>query len=382
MPSDPAQPLLQPQGRRIQLALSMATVENGVGRDGIGVYTAALAEHLPQAGVDIEGFAFGRSSGRTGRETTPPLDSYLAYVCRDMVGLNRPLALPADVIHYTDYHIVPSRLPTVATLHDAVPLKYPEWVSPRMRWAKNRVMKRMARHADQIVAVSHFAVEELVEYFGVAPDRIVVVHGGIDDRWLEPAPPMPATLSTPNGRVLKDYFLMVGTFQPRKNLDNMISAYLSLPNAVRQAHPLVIVGRPGWRCAQTVERLQALERSGESVHWWQNVESRQALRSIYQGALALSFVSLYEGFGIPVLEAFATGTPVITSTASSLPEVAGEAALLVAPQDIDAIADAMLRIVSDSELRASLTEQGARRVHEFTWQHAARKLANVYAALV
>ncbi len=373
-----AQTTRSPQSRAMRVALSCGTVQNGQGRDGIGVYTAALAGHLPGAGVDVMAFALG---------DTPPdmpqtrLDSYKAYVARDVLGLAKPLVLPADIVHFTDHHIVPSRLPTVATLHDAVPLKYPEWVSPRMRWLKNAIMKRMVRHADQIVAVSHFAVQELVDYFGVARDRIAVVHGGIDEQWLITPTAPHAEVRAPDGRVLKDYFLCIGTFQPRKNFDNMISAHLSLPQAIRLAHPLVIVGRPGWRCAHTVERLQALAAAGEPVYWLNNVNSRADLRAVYDSALALSFVSLYEGFGIPVLEAFATGTPVITSSASSLPEVAGAAAVTVAPEDVDAIADAMLRMASSSELRSELVARGHERVREFTWAQGARKMAEVYSQM-
>ena len=365
---------------RLTVALSTQTAEQGRGRDGIGVYTAALVKHLPGAGVDVTGFSFGRQVNVAGAGPMA-LDSYLSYVCRDLVGWRKPFALPADVVHFTDYHIVPCRVPSVATLHDAVPLKYPEWVSPRLRWAKNVIMKRMARHADKIVAVSHFATEELIEYFGVAPERIAVVHGGIDEDWLVPSRhPLPEVRAR-DGRVLKDYFLCVGTFQPRKNLDNMIAAFLSLPADMRAAHPLVIVGRPGWRCAETVERLQTLESAGEAVHWLQDVDSREALRGVYSSALALVFVSLYEGFGIPVLEAFATRIPVITSTTSSLPEVAGDAALLVPPVDVAGIADAMSKIATSAELRSGLVEAGSRRVVQFTWDETARKLADVYASL-
>ena len=365
---------------RLTVALSTQTAEQGRGRDGIGVYTAALAKHLPGAGVDVTGFSFGQSV-RVPGAAPMTLDSYLSYVCRDLVGWRKPFALPADVVHFTDYHIVPCRAPSVATLHDAVPLKYPEWVSPRLRWAKNVIMKRMARHADKIVAVSHFATEELIEYFGVAPERIAVVHGGIDEAWLvSPGHPLPEVRAR-DGRVLKDYFLCVGTFQPRKNLDNMISAFLSLPAEMRAAHPLVVVGRPGWRCGSTVERLQTLESAGEAVHWLQDVDSREALRAVYSSALALVFVSLYEGFGIPVLEAFATRIPVITSTTSSLPEVAGDAALLVQPADVAGIADAMSRIATSAQLRSDHVAAGSRRVVQFTWNETARKLAAVYASL-
>ena len=365
----------------MRVGLSCATMLSGRARDGIGVYTAALADALPGAGVEVQGFVLGTPATADVQVVGTPR-RYMEYVARDVVGMTRPLSLPVDVVHFTDYHIVPSSMPSVATLHDAVPLMHPEWVSPRLRWAKNHVMKRMARHADQIVAVSHFAIDELVEYFGIARDRIQVVHGGIDEQWLIAAPPGPDHVTLADGRAIKDYFLCVGTFQPRKNLDRMISAYLSLPRGVRQSHPLVIVGRAGWRCEHTVQRLNDLAARGETVHWMQNIHSRQQLRAVYDNATALAFVSLYEGFGLPVLEAFACGTPVITSTASSLPEVAGGAALLVSPHDQEEIADAMLRIATSGEIRDTLREAGHRRVPEFTWGQSAIKMAAVYANLL
>lgn len=375
----------------MRVGLSTATIQPGRRRDGIGVYTAGLAHALPSAGVQVQGFVLGERSPADGL-SVGTRQGYIAHLCRDVMGRPQPLDLDVDVVHFTDHFVVPCRRPSVATLHDAVPLKYPQWVSPRLRGLKNYAMVRMARHADHVVAISQFAVEELVTYFGIAADRIHVVPNGIDTWWLQPPAgqdaPGPQGPSSAGNVVrdaaalpVKDYFLFVGTLQPRKNLDRILDAYEALPAGMREAHPLVVVGRAGWRCEATVSRLNALSGQGASVHWLDRVDSRDQLRQIYLGALALVFTSLHEGFGLPVLEAFACGVPVLTSTESSMPEVAGDGALLVDPHDVEAIREGMRRLADDAILRRQLVEHGHKRVAQFTWAHTARRLAAVYAAI-
>ena len=359
----------------VKVALSAGTIAYGRPRDGIGVYTAALAHSLPGLGLRVLPFELGRQPDWASR------NGYGGYVLKDVLGLPVTLHTLADVVHFTDHRIVQTAQPSVATLHDAVPLKYPEWVSTRLRRVKNHVMKRMARHADIVVAVSQFAVTEVVEYFGVSASRIRVVHGGIGEQWLSPLPSESPPVSEV-GIPLTDYFLAIGTFQPRKNLDRMLDAYLALPTNVRKSHPFVVVGKPGWRCEHTVARLQTLQADASSnVHWLRDIGSEAALRNVYRWALALSFVSIYEGFGIPVLEGFASGVPVITGRVSSLPEVAGQAAVLIDPLDTSAIARAMADVAHDPGLRAHLIQAGRERVLQFSWERAARALAGIYAEL-
>lgn len=368
----------------MKVALSTRSIEPALvpRNDGIGVYTAALMENLPKAGVSVEGFAFAMGlASKVPLVHSATMDSYATYVLRDFPGIRKRLDLPVDIVHYTDHMIVPSKQTTVATLHDAVPLKYPDWVSPRMRTVKNFVMKRMARHADHVVAVSRFAVDELVEHFGVARERIHVVPNGISLDWLACDKAPKGIVSAENGQALEDYFLFVGTFQPRKNLERVLQAYLSLPEAVRRAHPFVIVGRAGWRCDAAVAEIEQAKAAGHPVFWLRDVQTRSQLQDVYRSAHALVFASLYEGFGIPMLEAFACDIPVISSTASSLPEVAGEAALFVDPYRVDEIREAMLCLAESTELRTRLVQAGAQRVQNFTWMHTAQAMAGLYARL-
>lgn len=370
---------------RLRLGLSTRTLEPALcpAFDGLGVYTAALLQHLPEQNIEVSGYAYA-PGGDHGvlRHSLPLPRRYGRDLAATLLpGAGRGLDVPVDVFHFTDHRVVRTRMPCVATVHDAIPLQHPEWMPGRWRGLKNLLLQRTIATADWFVAVSRFAVGELCEAYRLPADRISVVPNGIDESWLAP-PPADADERRRQWQLPENpYFLFVGTFQPRKNLDRILAAYAALPSAVRHQHPLVIVGREGWGCDATVARLRSMRQSGEAVHWIQGLRDRETLRAIYAGAAALVFTTLHEGFGIPVLEAFASRAPVITSNTTSLPEVAGDAALLVNPTDVEAISHAMQRLAEDVELAASLRDRGWRRAGEFRWSATAAGLAKVYRDL-
>lgn len=370
---------------RLRLGLSTRTLEPALSPafDGLGVYTAALLQHLPAHEIDVTGYAYAPGGdGGALRHSQPLPGRYGPALASTLLpGPGRGLDLPVDVFHFTDHRVVRTRMPCVATVHDAIPLQHPEWMPGRWRGLKNLLLQRTIATADWFVAVSHFAVAELRDAYRLPADRITVVPNGIDESWLAPSP-ADATERRRQWQLPDDpYYLFVGTFQPRKNLDRILAAYAALPSPVRRQHPLVIVGREGWACEATVARLRGLQQAGEAVHWIQGLRDRDTLRAIYGGAAALVFATLHEGFGIPVLEAFASRAPVITSNTTSLPEVAGDAALLVDPTDVEAISHAMQRLAEDAELADDLRERGWRRAGEFRWSATAAGLAKVYRDL-
>ena len=351
--------------------------------DGIGVYSKALLENLPATGCTVRGFSFPplRRSPGWGRfsagQSMP--HSFAALTVRDLIAPRQmTLRLPVDLYHATDYRIVRMQCPVVATLHDAITLKHPQWCSPRMRTLKNWVLRGAARKADHVISLSAFAVTELVEYFGIDARRISVVPCGVGERWQQRpcADAIAATLS--QFGLEPGYFLFVGTLQPRKNVDRILSAYLSLPAAVRRERPCVIVGRPGWRCEGTIARLRAAAADGERVLWLDRINEEAQLRQLYAAAGVFVFPSLHEGFGIPVTEAFASGVPVVTANTTSLPEVSQGAALEVDPLSVDDIAAAMLALAQDHGLRQRCIDAGHVRASELTWQRTAAMTADVY----
>jgi glycosyltransferase involved in cell wall biosynthesis len=352
--------------------------------DGIGVYTQALLRHLPRAGCALLPYSWPRVRGGgavTAGEALPH-----SFERASFVDLVTPRAhrvhMPVDVFHVTDYRVVRMDCPVVASLHDALPVKHPEWCNPRLRGVKNWLQRKAAQKADHVIALSHFAIRELVECFGIDERRITVVPCGVDDEWFDP-PPVDAVAATLRVNGLRPgYFLFVGTLQPRKNVERLLDAYLSLPAAVRAERQLVIVGSAGARSDDVLRRIAAAVQDGADVVWLNHLVDNADLRHVYAGAGVFVFASLYEGFGIPVVEAFASGVPVVASNTTSLPEVTAGAALDVDPLDAGAIADAMLTLARDPATRARCIAAGRARAAQLTWAETARQTAAVYRALV
>ena len=375
-----------PSNDLLRIGLGTTTVEPALthGRlDGIGVYSRALLETLPGAGCNVQGFSY--PSGRPGSSVAEFTvgrrmpQSFAALALRDLVTPRQSrLAMPVELYHATDYRVVRMDCPVVATLHDAVTMQYPQWCNPRLRTIKNWVQCNAARKADHVIALSAFAVAELVEFFGVDARRISVVPCGVSVQWAaQPAPDDVAATLRGFGLV-PGYFLFVGTLQPRKNIDRILAAYLSLPTAIRRAHQCVIVGRAGWRCADTIARIHRAVAAGERIVWCDTVNTQTQLRHVYAGAGTFVFPSLHEGFGIPVTEAFAAGIPVVTANTTSLPEVSQGAALEVDPLDVGAIAAAMVALVQDDALRQRCIAAGHVRASALTWERTARETSAVY----
>lgn len=364
----------------LRVGLSTTTTEPGLtgGRlDGIGVYSKALLGALPSAGVAVQPYSFGPAGALSVGRPMP--HSFPLATLRD-------LAAPAfvrqgmdvDIFHATDYRIIRMDRPIVATLHDALPIAYPQWCNPRQRRLKNWLQIKAARKADHVIAVSQFAVAELVQCFGVDERRISVVHNGVDEAWLDPVPAAACDATLARHGLRRGYYLFVGTLQPRKNVERILAAYLGLPAVIRAARQLVVVGQPGWRSEDLQRQLRGAAERGEYVLWLDRLTDEQALRHLYAGAGALVFPSLYEGFGIPIVEAFASRVPVIAGNGTSLPEVCAGAALEVDPLSVPAIGAAMLDLARDDALRARCIAAGERRALQLTWRETARQTAAVY----
>jgi glycosyltransferase involved in cell wall biosynthesis len=260
----------------------------------------------------------------------------------------------------------------VVTIHDLSFLFFPHSFRS-LRRSYLRVFARMSvRRARRVIAVSESTRRDLVEIYGISPAKIDVVHNGVDASFR----PLPAdqVAAFRQQRGLPDRFvLFVGTLEPRKNIVRLIEAYARLP---KERPPLLLVGGKGWFYDEIFGRVAALDLTGE-VHFAGFVPAED-LPFWYNAADLFVYPSMYEGFGLPPLEAMACGTAVITSTASSLPEVVGKAGQLVDPTDTDALTATMEQVLGDRDLQQQMQAAGLVQARSFSWEKAARQTVDSY----
>jgi len=288
---------------------------------------------------------------------------------------------PPDVL-FVPAHVLPLIHPrrTVVTVHDLGYLRYPEAHRSADRRYLDWSTRWNARHATVVLADSQATKDDLVRACGVDPAKVRVVYLGRDET-LGPVQDA-STLAAVRERygIAGRYLLYVGTLQPRKNLARVIEAFGRVADRPAFADvQLVLAGKHGWLYEDLFGQTARAGLSGRVI--FPGYVAEADLPGLLSAALAFVFPSLHEGFGIPVLEAGACGVPVITSNTSSLPEVAGDAALLVDPHDVDAIAEAMYRLVTDAGLRAELARRGQENVKRFSWEKCARETLAVLEAV-
>lgn len=288
-----------------------------------------------------------------------------------------------DVYHFINYFVPPyidRKANVVTTIHDTAFKVYPETVPKKTRVLMELSLPKTCTRANAIVTVSEFSKQEIVKYLGVNPDKIMVAYNGVDLTKFHPNYDNAAIEQVKkNFGINREYFLYVGTLEPRKNIERLIDAYTLLKSRLDNIPLLVLAGRKGWMYGTIFEKIQKLHLEKDVL--FSGYISAQEEPLLMSGALAFLFVSLYEGFGMPPLEAMACGTPTLVSDCSSLPEVVGKSALLADPLSIEAIAEKMELLLNDSVLRASLAKSGIERAQQFDWDKPAIKLLNLFKHL-
>jgi glycosyltransferase involved in cell wall biosynthesis len=284
-----------------------------------------------------------------------------------------------NLFHATDFVLPPVRrgTRTLLTVHDLSFVRVPEAASPRLKAYLDAVVPHSVRRADHILADSQATKDDLVAVYGTSSEKITPLLSGVDPRF-QPIPHAD-TVREKYGLNERPYIFSLGTVQPRKNYARLIRA-LAILRARGCDLALVIAGGRGWLEDPIYATIRETGMD-EYVHFTGFADEAD-LPALYSAAMCLAFPSLYEGFGLPVLEAMACGTPAVTSTVSSLPEVAGDAALMVDPHDVEAIAGAIERLYNDSGLRQTLIERGFARARTFTWERSAQHLREVYSQLL
>jgi glycosyltransferase involved in cell wall biosynthesis len=359
-------------------------------RAGLGRYAESLARALlPELG-DRLAFFYNREQGIAplgGLEAVPARTVALGYKpWRMLVWLGQVSRLSfkwlipdVELFHATEHLLIPLRgRPTVLTVHDLIFRHLPEHHKSLNRWYLRWALPLYCRRADRVIAVSEATRHDLIEAYDLPPEKVHVIHEAASPRFRATSEASQADVRTRYG--LPDHYLLfVGTLEPRKNLTRLLRVWTTLRRS-GEVPPLVLVGARGWLID---EFFRALGRSAYRKDvMLPGYIADEDLPAIYGSATAFVFPSLYEGFGLPPLEAMACGTPVACSDTSSMPEVVGDAAVTFDPQDEDAMAEALRRIVRDADLRAELQVRGLRRAAQFSWKRAARETIALYEELI
>ncbi|MCG8350425.1 MAG: glycosyltransferase family 4 protein [Chloroflexales bacterium] len=344
---------------------------------GIGRYTIELMRSLQDVGAKLTILHAGATAQRNGvvslrgSRLLPGLLS-IGQIEIGWAAAHNNLAIVHDPTGCAPLMLTGAQ--RVATIHDVIPYIYPQ-TSSRLDWLIYRFWLPLAvRHLDAIITDSTCSKNDILRYLPVQPERVFVIPIAANSayRVIEQAA---YTQTLARYGVDFPYILYVGSLEARKNLTRLLEAYHRLRNWSTQWR-LVVVGARKWKFSPIFETVQRLGLEAH-VHFTGYIEEAD-LPAFYNGADLLAFPSLYEGFGLPILEAMACGTPVVTATSSSLPEVAGDAAILVDPYDSAAIAAGMRRVLENPDLAAMLRELGLARAQQFSWERTARETIAVY----
>jgi glycosyltransferase involved in cell wall biosynthesis len=368
------------------------------GRAGLGRYAGSLAQSLVAQEPGRFAFFYNRTSSThlpSGLEGTPArtvragykpwrMAIWLGQLAR--IGFDRLLP-DAELFHATEHLLMPLRhTPNVLTIHDVVFRLFPHYHKPLNYAFLNLAMPLFLRRADHLIAVSHSTKWDVVRLYDVDPSRVTVIHEAADARF-RPQPTQTIDRVRREYGLPRHFILSVGTLEPRKNYQRLVEAFALLGQrySSKTGRPdgdewgLVIVGERGWLCQPFFRRLEELGLRREVILLGHVPDDE--LSALYSAAALFVFPSLYEGFGLPPLEAMACGTPVVCSQTSSLSEVGGEAARYFNPASVEEMAQVMHEVLANEALRIEMREQGLRQAKRFSWERVARETMAVYSAL-
>lgn len=361
---------------------------------GIGQYGRHLAEGLMNArGTEVD-FFYGTYWQKAVREqpvlgaqkimpwvrNNVPYSYEIRRKIQSYKFTSHTIKKKFDLYHEPNTLPMPFDGPTVITVHDLSWIRYPE-THPLKR------VKDMARHfgpalekASLIITVSEFVKTELINDFGINPDKVAAIHLGVEPLFKPRNSDETRSVLHKHDLIHAHYILALGTLEPRKNLKLTIEAYQQLPKNIRSRYPLVIVGGKGWLTSTLEPKIASLVQDGEVRQL--GYVGRADLGSIVSGATALIYPSLYEGFGLPPLEAMASGVPVIASNIAAITEVVGDAGILISPSDSESASNAILRVIQDAEFRKRIVDNALNRSGLFNWKRTVSSTLSAYSKVL
>ena len=351
---------------------------------GIGTYIRNLLRYLARLDRENEYILFCQPedsaiAGELGANFRSIHDRSAPYSLREQLSLPLAAAREKVDVYHAPHYVLPILTPgrRVVTIHDCIHLMFPEYLPYRLgKLYARAMMYSAARHAHRILTVSESSKRDILRFFPVKPEKISVIYNAIDEHFR--IQPTDAAIDRVRERYqLADPFVLyVGNVKPHKNVERLIEAFALLRRRAADGLKLLIIG-------DEISKFQTLRRAVHHHKLHKHVRflgfvPDDTLSVLYRLAGVFVFPSLYEGFGLPPLEAMACGTPVITSNVSSLPEVVGDAALLVDPHNSEAIADAIMQVLVDSSLAAALRARGLARAQDFSWERSVARTLEIY----
>jgi glycosyltransferase involved in cell wall biosynthesis len=354
---------------------------------GIGTYVRNLLRHLARLDQETEYLILFRPedvgvAAGLGPNFRGLAERSLPYSIGEQLRI--PLSLRReriDLFHEPHYVLPPlTGCRSIVTIHDCIHLMFPQYLPNKLAYGYARTFLWTAAHrSSRILTVSEASKRDILRFFDVPPEKVAVIYNAIDERFgIEP--PEEEVVRVRERFQLHDPFILyAGNIKPHKNLERLIDAFHRLRGAGLDHVKLLIIG-------DEISKYPTLRRA---VHRWKlhkhvrflGFVPDQTLAVLYRLAGVFVFPSLYEGFGLPPLEAMASGTPVVTSNVSSLPEVAGEAALLIDPYDPESIAEGLRRVLTDPVLKADLVARGLQRAREYSWDRSVRRVREIYGEI-
>ena len=355
---------------------------------GLGIYTINIINALSKIHDDLVVWTVDESGMTLGKEKIRPVLQGLRFTGKNLYQI-RPFWIESFLPHLMKregidilFSSVPSalsrsRIPHLSTVLDIIPLIFPGEMPAPVVWNYKYRMPEILKNASALVTISEHTKKDVERHYNINPQRMHTVHLGYDEDNFRPKDS--AAVLTRYGLESKGYLLYVGNASPRKNLDTLIKAYSQVIPSI--PHKLVLCGAKTGKETKQLRELISRYNLGGRVVLLDYVRYTD-LPALYTGAALFVYVSLYEGFGLPILEAMACGTPVLASSTTSIPEVAGDAARLIDPADCDSIAHSIKELVSDPKRLRLLSNAGLKRCKEFSWDKSAQQILSLMKSLV
>jgi glycosyltransferase involved in cell wall biosynthesis len=354
---------------------------------GIGAYIRNLLDAMSRR-PEAARYRFRIYARRADRDVMPQLPANFEVVEEDSPGYSlaeltrfafRLFRDRLDLFHATHYVLPPLRSRAVVTIHDIIHLLYPQFLPSRAALVYARVMIRRAlRRADRIITVSYNSKRDLVDYFGIVPARVDVIYNGVSPRFCADVSEEDRVRVTAKYGLRRPYLLFLGGEKPHKNVQNVVRAFGEARRTSPDLPHVLALAGPMPKNSARIDALIAALDLGPAIARPGLIDEAD-LPGLLSGADVLLYPTLYEGFGLPVVEAMACGTPVLTSSTSALQEIAGGYSYLVDPLDVDAIARGIVALATDPKVRADFVELGRKRALDFSWDKAAERTLEVYA---